>query len=530
MKGLMRIGNAVWIDERAPGYPVNRMRHFVGHYVTACGGNAAELRTSRVELWNKQGDFALGFLYPQTDGRESLFVATTAAAKKAVAVDDLPSLLASLKAVFGEKAESIGRFIQDGPELKLAMEIPKQLLLAAQDSADAKIEHGIGFRLRLPYREPARLDLQLNGESLARSATDGFESWFADGFTQVQVNVPPSKAAATSLYVITCAYQPGESRPTGWMPPVEVQRRFATAQADATPATFTDAPYGPHFRQTLDLWRAHPGKPAPLVIYFHGGGWQAQDKSDVHQHLDVRAFLDAGISVASVNYRLLQDANAANISPPVQWPLGDGARAVQFLRSKAGEWRLDKTRLAATGVSAGGCTSLWLAMHGDMAEPQSSDPVARESTRLFGVAAKAPVVSLDPKQLREWIPNSIFSAHAFGFAELSRAASFGPFLEARDSYLPQIRRYSPIEHASKDDPPVFMEYPAQDKPPVPGEAQTDPNHSAVSGLMLERKLRELGVKVELRYKGDGRTGHTDVQEYLTDLLTTPDAKPKLKQP
>lgn len=286
----------------------------------------------------------------------------------------------------------------------------------------------------------------------------------------------------------------------------------------AAPATLGDVPYGPHSRQTMDVWQARSGKPAPLVVYFHGGGWQAQDKGDIHGHLDVRAFLAAGISVASVNYRLLADANAAGIAPPVQWPMDDAARAVQFLRSKADAWHFDKTRFAATGVSAGGCTSLWLAMHDDMAEPQSADPVARESTRLFCVAAKAPVVSLDPKQLREWIPNSIFSAHAFGFADLSRTASFAPFLAARDSYLPQIQRYSPIAHASADDPPVFMEFPNQDKPPIPGEAETDPNHSAVSGLMLERKLQTLGVKVELRYKGDGKTGHADVQEFLMEVL------------
>ncbi len=287
---------------------------------------------------------------------------------------------------------------------------------------------------------------------------------------------------------------------------------------DGTPATFGDVPYGRHFRQTMDLWQARSGGPAPLVIYFHGGGWAAEDKSNIHKHLDVRAFLDAGISVAAVNYRLLQDANAAKIAPAVQWPLGDAARAVQFLRSKAVQWHFDKTRIAATGVSAGGCTALWLAMHDDMAEPQGSDPVARQSTRLCCVAVKAPVVSLDPRQLREWIPNSIFGAHAFGFAAMTRAESFAPFLAARDSFLPQIHRYSPIEHASKDDPPVFVEFPTQDKPPIPGEAQTDPSHSAVQGLMLERKLKSLGVKVELRYRGDGKTGHANVQEFLMDAL------------
>jgi acetyl esterase/lipase len=299
----------------------------------------------------------------------------------------------------------------------------------------------------------------------------------------------------------------------------EVQKQRAAAKAAATPATFTDISYGEHIRQTMDVWLALSEKPAPVVLYIHGGGWQTQDKTDIHEHLDVRSFLATGISVVSMNYRFLQDANAAKITPPVQWPLEDAKRALQFLRVKAREWNFDTTRMAATGVSAGGGSSLWLALHGDMADRQSSDPIARESTRLFCVAAKAPVVSLDPKELRQWIPNAIFGAHAFGFANLSRPASFEPFLAAREFYLEEIRRYSPYELAGKDGPPVFMEFPTQDKPPVPGEAQTDPNHSAVSGLMLQIKLQALGVPVELQYPGAPQGAHADAQEFLVDQLT-----------
>ncbi len=519
MKGLFRIGNGVWLDERLPGYPVNRMRHFVGHYVTAYGRSAAELRESRAELWSKQAGFALGFLYPQTDGRESLVCAVTAAAKKAVAADDLSALRANLRGLLDEKAVGVERFMNAGPEVKLAMQPTGPPSAASPESTVAKISHGIGFRLRLPYRRVVRLDVRLNGEPLAPSAADGYESWPADGFTQVQVNVPPQKAAARELFFITCGYQPDEVRATGWMPPAEVQKQCATAKADATPATFTDVPYGEHFRQTMDVWLARSEKPAPVVFYIHGGGWQAQNKTDIHQHLDVRALTDAGISVASVNYRFLQDANAAKIAPPVAWPLGDARRALQQLRAKAGQWNLDKTRIAASGVSAGGASALWLALHADMADPQSGDPVARESTRLCCVAVKAPVVSLDPQQLRQWIPNAVFGAHAFGYANLSRAASFEPFLAARESYLDDIRRYSPYELAGKDAPPLFMEFPMQDKPPVPGDAQTDPSHSAVSGLMLQRKLESLGVAVELQYPGAPGVEHADVQEFLIHKLT-----------
>lgn len=294
----------------------------------------------------------------------------------------------------------------------------------------------------------------------------------------------------------------------------------ALADVPSTPRpTYTDVHYGPHARQTMDVWVAESKRPAPLVVYFHGGGWMAQDKTDIGQHLDVGRFLAAGIAVASVDYRMLSDANAAGVVPPVKWPLEDAARAVQFLRHEAGKWNFDTKHFAATGVSAGGGTSLWLGMHDDLAQPESQDPIARESTRLFCVAVKAPVVSLDPQQLRAWIPNAVFGAHAFGFADLSRPASFEPFLAARKKYLPEIRRYSPIEQASADDPPVFVEFPKQDKPPVRGEAQTDPSHSAISGLLLEQKLESLGVPVELRYRGDGKTGHADVQAYLIDKLS-----------
>jgi len=104
--------------------------------------------------------------------------------------------------------------------------------------------------------------------------------------------------------------------------------------------------------------------------------------------------LENGISVVTINYRLIPDAQAEKIDPPVKACLDDAARALQFLRSKAAEWHLDKTRIAGSGGSAGGFTSLWLAFHPDQADAQSADPIARESTRLTCVLASVPQTSL----------------------------------------------------------------------------------------------------------------------------------------
>ena len=39
-----------------------------------------------------------------------------------------------------------------------------------------------------------------------------------------------------------------------------------------------DIAYGPHPRQTMDLYRT-PGKRRAIVAYFHAGYWQSRDKS-----------------------------------------------------------------------------------------------------------------------------------------------------------------------------------------------------------------------------------------------------------
>src|SRR5882672_1272718 len=179
------------------------------------------------------------------------------------------------------------------------------------------------------------------------------------------------------------------------------------------PKELLNVPYGMHSRQVLDFYQAKSDKPTPVVFYIHGGGWSNGDKK-----INPKQFLDKGISVAAINYRFVQHGVEENVVPPVKAPLEDAARALQFVRSKAGEWNIDKKRIGATGGSAGGCSSLWLAFHDDMADPTSKDPIARESTRLYCAVVSGAQTSLDPKPLREWMPNYTYGAHAFGMKSL----------------------------------------------------------------------------------------------------------------
>ncbi len=274
------------------------------------------------------------------------------------------------------------------------------------------------------------------------------------------------------------------------------------------PATFAKVAYGKHERQVLDFYQAKSDKPTPVVLYIHGGGWQGGDKNSVG---NVKPYLDAGISVAAINYRYVKNGVEDKVEPPVKAPLEDAARALQFIRSKSAEWNIDKKRIGATGGSAGACSSLWLAFHDDMADPKSSDPIARESTRLYCAAVNGAQTSLDPKELKEWLPNYTYGAHAFGLK------NFKELDEKRESVLKWIKEYSPIEHISKDDPPIGLFYGGAKDAKV-GGIHPDPTHSPVMGMKLAERLKEIGVDVVLSYTGHPDPRYANSQAYLIERL------------
>jgi len=136
-----------------------------------------------------------------------------------------------------------------------------------------------------------------------------------------------------------------------------------------------------HERNVLDFWQAKTDKPAPIVVWFHGGGFTQGDKKQIIDRDNViDGFLKRGVSVASCNYPFLKDASYQEI-------MVHCGRAVQFLRSKAKEWNLDPKRVGVAGVSAGALISEWLGYHQDLAKPGSSDPVEKMSSTVSVVGA-----------------------------------------------------------------------------------------------------------------------------------------------
>ncbi|MBT3192966.1 MAG: alpha/beta hydrolase [Verrucomicrobia bacterium] len=285
--------------------------------------------------------------------------------------------------------------------------------------------------------------------------------------------------------------------------------------ADSVPKpTLSEVRYGDHDRHVLDFWKAASDKPTPLAFVIHGGGWMNGSKERLNRFVNAAALLKEGISVVAINYRLVKQAK--EVKPPVKAPLYDAARALQFVRSKADEWNIDKERIAAAGASAGACSSLWLLYHDDLADPESKDPIARESTRLYCAAVNNAQTSLDPLQMKEWTPNSKYGGHAFGIN------GFDAFLAERENILPWIAEYSPYALVSADDPPVYLYY----KGPAPaiGEPQKDPTHTANFGLKLQERCTELGLTCEFTYRGAKQVRHEDSTAYLIATFKVPAEK------
>lgn len=299
-------------------------------------------------------------------------------------------------------------------------------------------------------------------------------------------------------------------------PAKSLAAKKALRSGDALKPDFADVSYGSHPNNKLDLWLAKSDTPAPLVIFIHGGGFVAGDKGTV-SGAAIRQCLDAGVSFASINYRFRTEAALNTV-------LRDSARALQFLRCNAKDYNLDK-RIAVFGGSAGAGTSLWLAFRDDLADPNSDDPVLRESTRVSAAASSAGQATYDilkweavlgSKEAMRFYPESTWPEF-YGLKTLDELQSEkGKLLRADVDMLGLI---------SKDDPPVWLG--AGDNHDALAN-KGDTNHSPKHSEAVKKRCDEVGVpavlKVGNRVQPDGDGNGSQIDFLLKYLAAKPAEK------
>jgi acetyl esterase len=244
-----------------------------------------------------------------------------------------------------------------------------------------------------------------------------------------------------------------------------------------------DAHYGPHERNVLDVWKAKADHATPLILHIHGGGFVAGDKTSIPMPM-LRYALAHGISVATMNYRYSTQA-------PYPAPMEDGARAVQFLRSKAREWSLDPGKFAATGGSAGAGILMWVGFSKDMADGSSSDPVKRESTKLQVLGPVDGQSTYDPREIAKLV-----GEETARMGPILRLVGLQPGQKPDEHSWPLYEAASPITHVTAGAPPVFMFY-TRPLNPLPVANTGEGIHNPRMGYLLKEKMDKLGLECEV---------------------------------
>lgn len=266
--------------------------------------------------------------------------------------------------------------------------------------------------------------------------------------------------------------------------PAQESNDSAPVRPDAVPPTHADVKYGPDNRNMMDVWLAESTQPTPVLVSIHGGAFRHGDKSV--NDIVLRECLASGISVAAITYRFSDTAIA-----PAQHL--DSARAIQFIRHNADGWKLDATRIAATGGSAGAGMSLWLGFHDDLADPDNADPVLRQSTRVTCMAVNNGQSTYDPRVIRDLFPGTDTYTNS-ALAEL-----FDVDLKKLDELPGEkyklFEEVSAINHLTKDDAPVLMTYDSDLDTPI--SSRSIGIHHPRFGNMLREKMDSLGIECQV---------------------------------
>jgi len=187
-------------------------------------------------------------------------------------------------------------------------------------------------------------------------------------------------------------------------------------------------------RQTLDLYRPATGTNWPLIVWIHGGAWLEGSK----EKPPGLGFLRHGFALASINYRLSQDAIF-----PAQ--LIDCKAAIRWLRAHAPENGINPGRIGVWGASAGGHLVALLGTTGDVKEFDTGEN---------------PGVSSRVQAVCDWFGPTDFTQITNDPAELKHDTPDSP--EARliggpvGQNIEKAQRANPIHYITRDDPPFLI--------------------------------------------------------------------------
>ena len=200
------------------------------------------------------------------------------------------------------------------------------------------------------------------------------------------------------------------------------------------------------------------GKPSPLIINIHGGGW---NKGVKESQTGFNTFFKAGFAVANIEYRLSQQA-------PAPAAIEDTRCALIYLIKNATRLNIDVNKIVIMGGSSGGHLAL---MGGLLGNDHRFD---KNCSGVENIKVAAIIDKYGITDVWDW---------AYGPRLTSKSAV--QFLGDKAKNEQFARSVSPISYVTKNSPPVFIVHGNAD-PTVPYQQSVD----------LYQKLLNAGVKTE----------------------------------
>lgn len=238
----------------------------------------------------------------------------------------------------------------------------------------------------------------------------------------------------------------------------------------------------------LDVYVPPGDAKPPLVVWIHGGAWRSGSKNNP----PALFLLERGFAVASINYRLSQEAIF-----PAQ--IHDVKGAIRWLRANADQYGYNAARIGVWGASAGGHLAALLGTTGGVAELEGPHGYPEVSSRVQAV-----VDFFGPTDLTEMGKFPSQMDHNAPDSPESQLVG-GPIQQNRD----KAALANPIRYVSKDDPPFFI---------VHGDA--DPLVPVNQSELLVASLRKAGVPVEFRViRGGGHGGAGFATPEMRDAIS-----------
>ena len=121
---------------------------------------------------------------------------------------------------------------------------------------------------------------------------------------------------------------------------------------------FEDISYGPETRNKFDLFLPQDGNAKGIVVFFHGGSFLYNDKSDVYEEPYVgiiKDLLNQNVAVVNSNYSFLNSTNSTGVITA----LSEGNILLNYLKTIAADLSLNADKIVLSGVSSGAGIALW---------------------------------------------------------------------------------------------------------------------------------------------------------------------------